>query len=207
MSDPGVRNMGLGFLWFAGGGLVTLVTYSAASGGGVYVVAYGAIAVGALQFLVGLGQFLFHRVRGPEGRAVQQAKVSVTALVQSMVAMSVADGKLDEQEIAVISQIYEQLTGAALESELIRETADEMRKHDFSISDALVQVQGQIDRSTKQLIVKAAYFVMAADSEVDEEEKKLLSEIAGSLRISDAEFGEILSEVTTPAMAPASSPT
>ena len=124
-----------------------------------------------------------------------------------MVAMSVADGKLDEEEIEVISQIYEQLTGTTLESKLIRETADEMQKHDFSISDALVQVQGQIDRSTKQLIVKAAYFVMAADSEVDEEEKKLLSEIAGSLRISDTEFGEILSELTASATAPASSPT
>lgn len=55
--DPYLRHMFFGFLWAAGGGLLTLVTYSAASSdpqGGTYYVFYGAMGIGALQFLYGL---------------------------------------------------------------------------------------------------------------------------------------------------------
>jgi hypothetical protein len=61
METPGSRNMVLGLLWFAGGGLVTWLTWEAATGGGYYVVAYGAIVGGALQFIVGISQYLRYR--------------------------------------------------------------------------------------------------------------------------------------------------
>jgi len=48
------KNMLYGALWFIGGVIVTAVTYSAASGGGTYVVAWGAIIFGAVQFFMGL---------------------------------------------------------------------------------------------------------------------------------------------------------
>ena len=43
-----------GGLWCGGGILVTVVTYCAASGGGTYVVAWGAIVFGAIRFFQGL---------------------------------------------------------------------------------------------------------------------------------------------------------
>ena len=43
-----------GALWFIGGVAVTAVTYAAATGGGTYVVTYGAILYGVIQFCVGL---------------------------------------------------------------------------------------------------------------------------------------------------------
>ena len=51
------KNMGLGALWAVGGTVVTAATYGAASGGGHYVVAWGAIAFGAIQFFQGLAQY------------------------------------------------------------------------------------------------------------------------------------------------------
>lgn len=56
LREAGKKNMIFGALWFLGGAGVTAFTYSAASGGGTYVVAYGAIAVGLIQFLGGLVQ-------------------------------------------------------------------------------------------------------------------------------------------------------
>jgi hypothetical protein len=41
-------------LWCVGGTIVTIVTYQAASGGGTYMVAWGAIVFGGIQFLRGL---------------------------------------------------------------------------------------------------------------------------------------------------------
>jgi hypothetical protein len=43
-----------GALWCIGGILLTVGSYSAASGGGTYVIAWGAILFGALQFFKGL---------------------------------------------------------------------------------------------------------------------------------------------------------
>jgi hypothetical protein len=50
------KNMMHGGLWCVGGLLVTGITYSAASGGGSYVVTWGAIVFGAIQFFRGLSQ-------------------------------------------------------------------------------------------------------------------------------------------------------
>jgi hypothetical protein len=55
----GRKNMLYGALWCIGGTAVTAATYQAAassSGGGHYVVAWGAILFGAIQFFRGLAQ-------------------------------------------------------------------------------------------------------------------------------------------------------
>lgn len=57
-SDVGRRNMAIGGVVFLIGVIVTVATYAAASGpgGGRYVIAWGAIVFGALQFLRGASQ-------------------------------------------------------------------------------------------------------------------------------------------------------
>ena len=52
----GRKNMIYGALWCIGGIVVTVVTYSIASGGGTYIIAWGAIVFGAIQFFRGLIQ-------------------------------------------------------------------------------------------------------------------------------------------------------
>ena len=54
--EAGNKNMLYGALWCVGGLLVTILTYSAASDGGTYVVAWGAVIFGAIQFFKGLFQ-------------------------------------------------------------------------------------------------------------------------------------------------------
>ncbi len=51
-------NIALGSAWLLGGIVVTVLTYSSASGGGRSLIAYGAIASGALQLLVGVIQLV-----------------------------------------------------------------------------------------------------------------------------------------------------
>jgi hypothetical protein len=58
-NGSGVQNMLYGSLWCIGGLAVTAVTYQIAAedGGGHYLLAWGAILFGAIQFLRGLGQW------------------------------------------------------------------------------------------------------------------------------------------------------
>ncbi len=64
--SPADRRMLRGAAWCAGGILVTLVTYSAAAPGGTYVIAWGAIAWGAVEFFQGLS--------GRSSRAARQVQ-------------------------------------------------------------------------------------------------------------------------------------
>lgn len=61
MASKYKRHMLYGFLWAAGGTVVTVATYSAASGGGFYFVAWGAILFGIIDFLRGLYGWLKYR--------------------------------------------------------------------------------------------------------------------------------------------------
>jgi hypothetical protein len=70
MMKTGLANMAIGVGLAAIGIVITAVTYSAASHGGTYVVAWGAIAVGAWRFLLGLFQVL----RGPFGGSTAPAE-------------------------------------------------------------------------------------------------------------------------------------
>lgn len=55
----GKRGMGFGVAWFVAGLLITLITYSNASGpsGGVYVVAWGPMLYGAYRLISGYLMF------------------------------------------------------------------------------------------------------------------------------------------------------
>jgi tellurite resistance protein len=195
MSVPGTKHMGMGALWAIGGTVVTVVTLSAASGGGTYVVAYGAIGIGAIQFVIGLVQYMGYQSKSPDEKDAAQADVALTSVVQAMVAMSVADGNLDDSEIEMITGLYQNLTGQSLPADDVRSIAASMEKADFSITDALENVRGMLDTESRELVLKAAYLVLIADGVVDENEEKLLNGIADSLQFSGERYGEIIDEI------------
>lgn len=56
LKEAGRKNMMHGALWCIGGIIVTALTYRAAAKGGVYLIAWGAIVFGAIQFFRGLVQ-------------------------------------------------------------------------------------------------------------------------------------------------------
>jgi hypothetical protein len=55
--EAGLKNAMVGAGWCVGGIAVTVLTYELASGGGFFVVTWGAILFGGIQFVKGLGQF------------------------------------------------------------------------------------------------------------------------------------------------------
>lgn len=52
------KDMLYGGLWLGGGLLITIITYSNARGGGSYVVTWGAIIFGGIQFFRGLANLV-----------------------------------------------------------------------------------------------------------------------------------------------------
>jgi hypothetical protein len=86
--DIGKRNTLSGALWFIGGVLVTVATYRIAAGkpgGGMYIIAWGAMIFGAVQFVCGLAQ----RIEDPLAAALHKTK-QMTATEASTICTAIS---------------------------------------------------------------------------------------------------------------------
>ncbi len=184
---PGTKNMIAGALWAVGGTLVTVVTYSATSGGGTYVVAYGAIIFGGIQFVIGLFQYLGHQ---PQEGGKQEA--SSQAILGAMITTAAADHEIEDNEIDMIAGIYEQVFGNTLDKGWIKDIAEQMLRDDFDVYDAISNEMSIIDPDIVPLIFRASYLVAAADGTVDENEWEILTEIAEALDMNEVDIEDNL---------------
>lgn len=75
-------NARTGALWFAGGGLLTAVSYAAAGSGGKYSIAWGAVLFGGIQLLRGLAWYL--RVPASVRTTVQIAVLGVLIAIGAL---------------------------------------------------------------------------------------------------------------------------
>lgn len=74
--EAGQRRMLLGAAWFGGGFVVTFVTRAMAAGGGTYIVAWGAMLFGSIQFLLGLALALERHLPEALGARLRSALTS-----------------------------------------------------------------------------------------------------------------------------------
>jgi tellurite resistance protein len=138
---------------------------------------------GFKNILGGLFPFIVQKRKNLKGQPTSQLDPYVRAVLQAMLSTSVADGELDKNEIAAIAEIYLQIFGGELETRWIQETADSMLSDDFDIGETLSARAELIEDSMKPVILRAAWYVAAADGNVDDNEKSMLLTIAGALKM------------------------
>tara|TARA_R110001592_G_scaffold3525_31_gene20183 strand:- start:555 stop:1169 length:615 start_codon:yes stop_codon:yes gene_type:complete len=98
-------------------------------------------------------------------------------LIRCMLAISIADDYLDDNEIAQIAKIYRHLTGAEIGEETIRDTAAEMQQYGINIENELKNVAPSLDNNLKEKLVIASLFILTADGDMDEDEWIMLDDI------------------------------
>lgn len=114
------------------------------------------------------------------------------AIKRIMVLMCLADGVVDDEEIATIREIFGSLTETSISEENVRHEIDRAGADGRSATAFLSEIVGTINDNGKELVVKAAFMVAAADGVFQEEEKVLLSEIGEALQMTDAHFNGVL---------------
>jgi len=197
MASPGTTNMAIGGLVFVGGSFVTLVTMSAASGGGRYIVAWGAIAFGAIQFLAGLGSYVT-RPRSLIDNLLRNATLDFKALLRAVVAAAQSDGPLDARKIGLIQSILKQVDNEDHPAKLIEDMAAAMRLDKRDTTEYLAAVQRDFTAATKQLILRACVAVMATGSVFTESSDRFLRGIARALDMSEQQYGAVLKDMLRP---------
>lgn len=120
------------------------------------------------------------------------ARTEADWILKAMVAVAVSDGRLDEREIGLIQQVYQDQTHRPL-------TADEVaRAVEANTGDAIaefVAAARALDQPSKEEVIRAAYLVLLADDRIAGEERKKLKDIAAALQIPEIHFGAILEDL------------
>jgi uncharacterized membrane protein YebE (DUF533 family) len=125
----------------------------------------------------------------PEAAANLRAEL----ILKAMIAEAAADGALDQKEIGLIQQIYQDQSGKPITAEEIAQAAEVNARS--SILAEIAAAAPNLDRETKEEIVRAAYLVLLADDRIAGEERKKLQDIAAALRIPEIHFGAILEDL------------
>lgn len=170
--------LGIGTLMFIIGiSAVAAFTYKFVPNPNIYTVGAGMGALGLV--FMGLGLLgLLGKVFIPQ-RGIQDGDSAAFSigLIRCMLAISIADDYLDDDEVEQIAKIYKHLTHSEISEEMIRDTAAEMQEYGINIERELQNVAPSLDNDLKEKLVIASLFILTADGDMDEDEWIMLDDI------------------------------
>jgi hypothetical protein len=191
VDSQGLKNMGLGLVWFVVGCAVTFVTYGIASGGGHYVVAFGAILAGAAQFFVGVVQYIKFLSQSPVDRLLPQATTELKALLRTLIASAENDGPLDDGKIQLIKAILQKVTGKDdFSPSRLRDVSQAMARDRTKTSKYLARVQSDLSLDIKQLLLRTSAVLLTNGNETAVRARAFLRETAQALQLTDQQCAE-----------------
>ncbi len=114
-------------------------------------------------------------------------------ILKAMVAVAGSDGRLDEREIGLIQQVYQDQTQRPLTADDVARAAEAGARGDTIAEFA--SAARTLDEPSKEEVIRAAYLVLLADDRIAGEERKKLKDIAAALQIPEIHFGAILEDL------------
>lgn len=167
------------------GGAVTLFTYQAAQGGGSYVVAWGAMAFGVLQFGIGVFQQL-------DGPAEPSGKEKLLLFLHAMAYVACGDGRVSEQERGAISLILKNLTGNSLPENVSAAELERLAATPPGAMPEYRDIGRRLSDYAKRAIVHCALVSGFADREIQRGGQQRLKHVALALGYRKDELQELI---------------
>jgi len=122
------------------------------------------------------------------------ANLRADLILKAMIAVASADaGGLEDSEISLMQQVYEDQAKRPITAQEIAEVA-EATTRDGLLAE-LAAAAPVLDRETKEEIIRAAYLTLIADDRIAAEERKKLKDISMALRVPEIHFGAILEDL------------
>lgn len=173
------------------GVVITFGSYAAASGGGTYTLAWGAILFGGVQMVMG---FMQGEQPGddPELTEEQVNAAGTAVILRSMISMAAADGRLDDNEIAMVRAVTRSIFGSELDEATIREMSQKMMSGGGNLTNELAAVQHAVRDEDADLAVTGMAMVAMADGEMDATETERLETYSGALGVDQERFDNAL---------------
>jgi hypothetical protein len=184
MDRPGVKHVAFGLVWFVLGVVITVGTRA----GGHGVFAFGAIFVGAGQFLFGLIQFATSDKPSAVDSVLPQATLEFKALLRTMISSAECDGPLDDTKVESIRSMLKKLTNK--DFYVIRDMAAAMAKEGVKTTDYLAQVQSNLTLDVKQLLVRTSAILIVERKGLGEAASRFMQDIAAALQMTEQQCEE-----------------
>ncbi len=115
-------------------------------------------------------------------------------LKSSMALMVLADGKVEDDELDSMLQVYSNFSEDKLTQADMRAVVDEMQNRGVSIADFCSEQANKFSVEGKSLLIRAALAIASADGAMSDEEKEGIFAMANGLGLTQAEFDAIIGE-------------
>ena len=133
----------------------------------------------------------------PTGQVGDGPSTYYSAILRVMVVMMMIDGQIDDDEIAVLQDIFRELTNHSLRLQEIRDSIEEANIE--TTSEYLQALGPSLSAEHKEQIIRAALMIALADGEVRDVEQGYIAEIAFDLGVSRQQVTAIWSALSADA--------
>jgi tellurite resistance protein len=115
------------------------------------------------------------------------------SLLTAMALMTLADGRIAEDEVTRIRFIFGRVTDSDVSEDDVRAAVAEVQDAGTTVDERLASVAGELREDEKRRMLQAAFAIASADGRVVDEEDALLQRIAKALGISPKTYRAALS--------------
>ena len=177
-------------------GFIAIGLYQTGSVANPMVMSLGSIGVAIGGFLIVYGFFSSAIMEFTPKTGLHKGDTAIFShtLIRSMIAITVADNELEDEEVNAVMRVYKHLTGSSIDEQLVRDTAGEMLEGGIDLITELSNTQGNLDMESKEKIIIASLHILAADGVMDEGEELFLDEIRAGLKVPNGKFKKLKRE-------------
>jgi tellurite resistance protein len=117
----------------------------------------------------------------------------LSAIRRTMVLMSLADGVVDPEEIATIQRVFGQIAKREITEQEVRNEITAAQIDGRPVAGFLAgNVAATLNDHGKEMVVRSAFYVAAADGQFQDQERQLLTDIGRALQLTPAHLQGII---------------
>lgn len=144
------------------------------------------------------GTFVPKILAGKSDLTEEEAQAQYEIAMRHCLALIVrADGQIDEQELSMLYKIINKFGHRKLTYEAIEEYVTNFDDEEETVATYLKKVTPSLNRHGKEVILKCALAIAAADGDVDPSELDIIDEMAHLMEMSDDHIQQILREMAS----------
>jgi len=128
----------------------------------------------------------------PEAGAAEFQAEYHHAVKQVMIGLMLADGHMDDEEVGRITDIYERLTGSGISAAQVRSEAEQTDPDPERVIARMKEMAPRLNDHGKEMVIRAAFLVAAADGEFQEEEMRFIGSIGEAMEMTPAHVNGVL---------------
>lgn len=130
-----------------------------------------------------------------ENQGLQLQMMFKIAMKQVMIGMLLADGVINDKQVAEIQKVFEELADVEVTERDLREEIAVIQRENSPSLELMASIASSLNDSGKEKVVRAAYRIAMADNVFADAESEFLSDLSAALDIGQDQLRRVMSEL------------